>query len=294
MSTKLLSVCIPVYNFDVKELVSALREEINAGNLPAEIILIDDASSPEFLGLNKNLVDIYVALPKNIGRSKIRNLFLEYAQGAYLLFLDCDSKIISTKFLTSYLNFINKNSGVNVIYGGFLEDPRQKSLRSIYSRKREIQTSEVRKKSPYHTFKGINFVIRYDILSKFPFNERISGYGYEDFLFAKQLQKQIIKIKHISNPVLHFDESSNEEFLLKIEASAETLATFLKKNPAAKDLSDTKIVKTLSLLNTTKTKGLFKISFNLFKNQIRNHLLSGTSQMLWIDVYRLGILLHKL
>ena len=39
-----LSVCIPVYNIEVFDLVSALRTEIQQANLDAEIILIDDAS----------------------------------------------------------------------------------------------------------------------------------------------------------------------------------------------------------------------------------------------------------
>lgn len=37
----------------------------------------------------------YIELKKNIGRAKIRNLFIEYTTNPYLLFLDCDTKIIS-------------------------------------------------------------------------------------------------------------------------------------------------------------------------------------------------------
>ena len=38
-----ISVCIPVYNFDVLELVFSLSKEIENQKLNSEIILIDDA-----------------------------------------------------------------------------------------------------------------------------------------------------------------------------------------------------------------------------------------------------------
>jgi glycosyltransferase involved in cell wall biosynthesis len=47
-----ISVCIPVYNFDVRELVFSLSKEIENHKLNAEIILIDDASSKDFITIN--------------------------------------------------------------------------------------------------------------------------------------------------------------------------------------------------------------------------------------------------
>ena len=104
-----LSICIPVFNFDVNDLVNDLQSQINSENLDAEIILIDDASNQEFISINENIqakVSQFIFLDKNIGRSKIRNLFLKYVQSEYLLFLDCDGKIISKTFLKNYIDFI--------------------------------------------------------------------------------------------------------------------------------------------------------------------------------------------
>ena len=50
-----LSICIPVYNFDVNGLVTELSSQIISAHLDAEIILIDDASSVDFIKINKNL-----------------------------------------------------------------------------------------------------------------------------------------------------------------------------------------------------------------------------------------------
>ena len=67
-----LSICIPVYNFDVNGLVTELSSQIISAHLDAEIILIDDASSVDFIKINKNLeatVSQFIFLEKNIGRS---------------------------------------------------------------------------------------------------------------------------------------------------------------------------------------------------------------------------------
>ena len=77
-----ISVCIPVYNFDVRELVNSLSKEITNAELNAEIILIDDASTKDFITINeplKNVVNQFILLENNIGRSSIRNLFLNSA-----------------------------------------------------------------------------------------------------------------------------------------------------------------------------------------------------------------------
>lgn len=68
-----LSICIPVYNFDVNGLVNDLNDQIVSHNLDAEIILIDDASDAEFVQKNKpleNIVNHFIFLDNNIGRSK--------------------------------------------------------------------------------------------------------------------------------------------------------------------------------------------------------------------------------
>ena len=41
---------------------------------------------------------IYRELPQNLGRSKIRNVLGKAAKFDYLLFLDCDSKVVSDNY----------------------------------------------------------------------------------------------------------------------------------------------------------------------------------------------------
>ena len=157
-----ISVCIPVYNFDVRELVNSLSKEITNTELNAEIILIDDASSNDFVTINEPLKDVanqFIFLEKNIGRSSIRNLFLSYASGDFLLFLDCDAKIISEKFLQNYLHFIQKNKETKVVFGGFEVEAVSYTHLDVYKRQiidlgKELKGLPEEKKSEENLIKG--------------------------------------------------------------------------------------------------------------------------------------------
>ena len=88
-----VSVCIPVFNSDVKKLVTALAEQIALNQLSAEIVVLDDASSIEIETQNRAALEglshtRYFSLPKNVGRSAIRNRFMDLATGDFLLFID--------------------------------------------------------------------------------------------------------------------------------------------------------------------------------------------------------------
>src|ERR1035437_10178864 len=97
----MLSICIPVYNYDVTMLVQILYQQAGELQIVFEIICIDDCSKEEYRKVNEQVITYakYVQLHQNIGRAKIRNLFLEYVHFKYLLFLDCDSEIISDDFV---------------------------------------------------------------------------------------------------------------------------------------------------------------------------------------------------
>ena len=116
----MISVCIPIYNFDISQLLDELSKQSNQTVVPIEIILIDDCSSEEFKRINESNCKkhTYVELEQNVGRAKIRNLFPNYTQYENLLFLDCDSKIISKDFLSNYLEVLKKES-VSVICNDF-------------------------------------------------------------------------------------------------------------------------------------------------------------------------------
>lgn len=296
-----LSVCIPIYNFDVRELVFDLKKEIDDQHIDVEIILIDDASKDECKQVNKeiqNLVHQFIFLEKNIGRSRIRNLFLQYAEGEYLLFLDCDGKIVGRDFLKKYTQFIQKNPGSQIMYGGrrVLEAAADSDhyLRWKFSVERENLPVELRKEKPYLSFQTNNFVIRKEVLNKVGFNPEFQKYGYEDLLFAMDLKAANIKIDHIDNPILNNDLESNIVYLEKVEESVESLSNMLKDETLSSKLAEVKLVKLYTVLKNTPFKAVFNLLFNIGERSIKRKLSKGNVNLRYLDIYKLGLLSRKM
>ena len=292
-----LSICIPVFNFDVNELINDLQSQIDCENLDSEIVLIDDASDQEFISINKNLqakVSQFIFLDKNIGRSKIRNLFLKYAQSEYLLFLDCDGKIINENFLKTYFDFIN-NQNPDVIFGGRkvseIEPDSEYGLRWKFATERENLPVSQRLKAPYLDFQTNNFVVKKSVLEKVPFNEGITQYGYEDLVFSKDLQDHQIKIDHIDNPIFNNDVESNISFLSKADQSAKSLAQLMRSDKNFERLSQIRLAKAYLLMKKTGIIFIYKLIYKLSKSRIEKKLLTGKASLKVLDFYKLGQLI---
>lgn len=296
-----LSICIPVFNFDVRELVDALKKEIEKNDIDAEIILIDDASNDQFKAINGGLqsrVKDFILLGKNIGRSKIRNLFLQYAKGDYLLFLDCDGKIINSDFLGIYTETLQKDTKIGVLYGGRtvvrnLVDKKY-ILRWKFAVERENLPVAMRNKKPYLSFQTNNFIIKKETLDKIKFNPEFENYGYEDLLFAMDLKSEHIQIHHIDNPIFNNDLENNEIYLAKVEESVESLAKMLKMDSLRHKISEIKLVKAYNLLQTIHLEFIFLSFFNFLEKRITRNLLSGYPNLKNLDLYKLGLLLRKM
>ena len=109
---------MPVYNFNVVDLINTILYQGRKSEKPFEIICIDDGSNKETLKLNSEISSNksvnYQILKRNIGRAKIRNLFLEISNYENLLFIDCDCSIQNGNFLEKYFEQLNNS----VVYGG--------------------------------------------------------------------------------------------------------------------------------------------------------------------------------
>lgn len=295
----LLSICIPVYNFDVRGLVSDLKKEIGGNGIDAEIILIDDASDESYKKTNQilqNEVENFILLEKNRGRSRIRNLFQKYAAGEYLLFLDCDGKITENNFLKNYTEFIQKAPDAKIIYGGrsvLAQAPGPEYyLRWKFAVERENLPFELRLNKPYLSFQTNNFIIKRDVFEKIHFNPDFQKYGYEDLLFAMDLKSEKIKIDHIDNPILNNDLESNAVYLEKVAESVESLTKMLKDESLKSKLSEVKLVRLFNKLP-------FKPFIDLFLGDktfyaLKAKLLKGNVNLRYLDLYKLGLLIKDM
>lgn len=293
----MLSICIPIYNFDVTELVQELSNQINAIEEEVDIILIDDCSEQQYKMLNEKVVKshTYIELDKNVGRAKIRNLFLNYTKADYLLFLDCDSKVISKNFVQSYLEAINKNKSFSVFCGGRIypnQAPTEKQKLSWkYGVRRESKNYTERQQKPYASFMTNNFVVKRSILETIPFDERLTKYGHEDTLFGYYLKKNKTPILHINNSVLNGDIEENEEYLNKTKLAIENLTIILDSIDDKADFI--KEVTLLSIYHKIKPFGIIKLLDFLapiFNNVFLFRLKLGRISVNLFNIYKLNYL----
>jgi len=291
----MLSVCIPVYNKDVTVLVTTLLKQIGDVDQEVNIVLIDDKSSSSYVQTNQNISKevLCVPLDQNVGRSKIRNKFLEYTDAQYLLFLDCDSKIIKDDFIESYINYLKQHEP-KVLVGASVYNANKPSLqyrlRWKYGRLKESKTYSERVADSNFSFKTNNFIISRACFVENLFNETISGYGHEDTLFGYDLRKKGIQLDHIDNPVLNDTLDTNQEFILKTEEGLSNLLRVLQLTNHDESLVSS--IKLLEYYNRYRSSRVFKLFFTIARKPIRYMLIKGCTSLFWLDVYKLGYLIR--
>jgi glycosyltransferase involved in cell wall biosynthesis len=289
----LLSICIPVYNTDIRPLATELHRQLQSFSSEVELLFIDDASDFTFKEKNRSVGTFcdYQELPQNIGRSKIRNAFLPFVKGKYILFLDGDSVVFRDDFIEKYLVFLKENKP-NLIVGGREEvsgrPARNYLLRWRYSQSRESKSLEERQKDTKSGFKSNNFIVKKTIFEINPFDESLHHYGHEDTLFGYQLRKKGVQCLHIDNPILNSDLVENEAFLHKTKEAISNLVRIAIK------LNDHQFIEEQKLLSWEKRISRNKIflkTFQLFgkitQPLFTSLLRKGYFQLWMFDLYRL-------
>ncbi len=294
----MISVCIPIYNFNVTKLVKELSRQSSLLNVSSEIILIDDCSKSSIKKLNESICssEVYIKLDKNIGRVAIRNRFLNHAKYENLLFLDCDVVVNSKSFLKTYIDIIKTNNA-QVICGGrtYKSTPpkRDRFLRWKYGVSRESKLYEIRSKSPNRSFMANNFVITKSTFQQIKFDERLNQYGHEDTLFGFELKKRNIKTLHIDNTVLNGDLENNNSYISSTESAIYNLIKILRFiNYDNKFIEDVRILKIY--YKYFRLRRLIVVSFIVLKPVIKYFLSKGYVSLYLFEFYKLGILSLKL
>lgn len=294
----MISICIPIHEHDVRELLVQLEEQMERTERQTELVLIDDASSSAYRAVNDPLCSRhrYVTLNSNMGRSKIRNLFLEHAQYEHLLFLDCDSLLPSEDFLERYFRALDEGDA-DLICGGRVyrdEAPeKERLLRWRYGSFREQKALMERREAPYRSFMTNNFLVQGELLRRIPFDERLQGYGHEDTLFGYRAKQVAAEIRFIDAPVLNGHLETNAEFLHKTEEGVYNLLLiehWLGEDPAF--VSD---VGLLAFYQRWKGTGLFLAMrgfFLLGGKLLRKRLISGRAGIFLFDLYKLCLLIN--
>jgi len=297
----MISICIPVYNYDIRELVKGITIQCDALNLVYELICVDDCSTnldlevlnSVFIEESANSKVKYEALPANKGRSAIRNYLVSKSTFNYCWFLDCDGKVGENKNLVK--TFLQHLKEYTVVSGGRIyqkEIPSNRLLRLhwTWASKRELIDVSQRMQQPVQHFLSNNFVAHKDLLLQIPFSEELNGYGYEDTFWASQIVKAGFFIQHINNPVIHDGLEVNTDFLNKIEESIINLIR-LKNICILKKIEfpvKSKLTNLAELLSKPIIREFFAFYFSKNRNKWKSKLLGDNFNLFIFDLYRLA------
>ncbi|HET8810482.1 MAG TPA: glycosyltransferase family 2 protein [Flavobacteriaceae bacterium] len=287
----MLSILIPVYNYDVSKLVRELHKQGVQANFPFEIFIFDDGSNSPINEKNMllNNLDkvVFKSLEKNVGLAQNRNLLAESAQYENLLFIDGDS-LVRENFLQNYADALQNST--TVIYGGRVHPEnypnKKESLRWKYGKYVEDKTPEERKKKPYNSTLFNNTLIKKQVFEKIGFEKSLTKYGHEDNLFVCELKKRQIDIQHIENPVIHDDIDPNEIFLKKTQTGLDNL-----KQLCQNGMMSPNYVKLSRLHSSLKKIGLdrpLSWVFHQFEKPMRKNLTSQNPSLFVFTIFRLS------
>ena len=293
----LLSILIPVFNYNVTHLVTELHRQAEALGELYEICLLDDGSDEKFKVRNRDLIQKtnihYEELPQNIGRAAIRNRLVEMAQYDYLLYMDCDSGVVMPLYLQTYVAALHPQ---RLLYGGRAYLPKPPSnpqylLHWHYGRQREQQDFLERQKNPYHSFMTNNFLIPKSIFASITFDENLRNYGHEDTLFGMELAKKKIAIQHLNNPLLHLGLESTAVFLSKTKMAVHNLAQLQQQGKRV----ETRLSQTYSQIARWKLLLVVAWGLKLLRPFILKHLQQPKLvDLRLLDLYKLDLFIQAM
>ncbi|MHC0440877.1 glycosyltransferase family 2 protein [Flavobacterium sp. 3-210] len=278
----MLSILIPVFNYNVLPLVNELVKQCNSCGIAFEILCQDDASNSAENIQNQKINSFqncsFFTNETNLGRGKNINSLAQKAKYNWLLILDCDTFPKENNFIENYISAIS-NSYEKIIFGGIIyEDKKpekEQLLRWIYGRERE--TSSVL---------SSNLLIKKDVFLQFPFDGSITKYGYEDLLFFAVLKKNNFKVNPTKNPTFHLNLETSEVFLAKTKTALGNLVFLYNSKKISSE--ESKIIKAFEVLKKVK---LIRFATSIFKKnqtKIERNLVSEKPSLLLFDLYKLG------
>lgn len=290
----MISICIPLFNFDSRKLICDLSEQAEKLSVPYEILAVDDASEESFRILHRELslpCFRYVELEKNVGRSKIRNLLIRESRYPYLVFMDCDMQVLSNDYLANYLSVCRPDI---VCCGGHIYEknpPGQKYLLHWkYGTVRESLSAKDRRNKSPHVFYTSNFLVDKSLLEKIWFDEQLDGYGYEDTLIGIKFADENIPILQIDNPLVHLGLENSTLYLSKVKNALKNLNRIERSIRDEKKVSGdfSGIINVKARLQSLGLKRLFVFFYLLFDRFMESNLKGKRPGLFVFDLYRLG------
>jgi glycosyltransferase involved in cell wall biosynthesis len=241
-----ISILIPIFNWDITPLFSRVMAEVEDHSLgeSVEVLVVDDRSTDavsrvandRLLGSNRVPYLRVLNTEKNLGRCAARNLLAHAAAGEYLLFLDCDLLPDNGDFIATYLRYATEQI-FDVICGGIsyrtrVLQGREYDFHYSFGLRKEVLSDELRNRSPWRHLLTSNIMVRKPVYLDNPFDERFSGYGYEDIEWGIRLA-QGHSILHIDNTVSHLGLVTRERAYARMRESVANYLLLRTLHPGA-------------------------------------------------------------
>ena len=306
MALAALSLLLPVYDWPIGELLTALHRQATAeADLLFEIIVFDDAS-PQSTTRAANRAAAaalpyvrYHELPANVGRAAIRNQLAGAARYPWLLLLDADSGLPDGQFLPRYRRAVTAEPPCAAWVGGtaYLAQPPADPalrLRWTYGRAREQRPAAARQRAPYAAFTLNNLLITAAAYARAGGLDESLGrtYGHEDTLFGQALEGADTPLGHLDNPVLHLGLEPAPIFRRKTAEAVTNLAQLGRAGaPAATASGVWRLATRLGRLGLAPAAR--QLLTALEPSLLRN-LDSGAPTLRAFDAWRLLLLLRAL
>jgi glycosyltransferase involved in cell wall biosynthesis len=238
----MLSVLIPIYDWDVTALVTTLHQQLTEAAIPFEIRISDNCDTSEHakknFTLNERTHVHYAINTQHIGRSANRNYLANQSQFDWLLFLDGDTAVTSPNFISNYISCIPKHQVVcgGTIYEAAPPKDDTERLRWEYGSAKESTAAVQRIKAPYKNYSSFNFLINKAIFNQIRFDNNLTQYGHEDTLFGQELKARGIPIHHIENPLLHLGLDTAIIFIEKTKIAVANLKYLIENKLISTDV----------------------------------------------------------
>ncbi|MCF8320629.1 MAG: glycosyltransferase [Flavobacterium sp.] len=289
----MLSVLIPIYNYNAYPLILELHKQCLECSIVFEILCQDDASNSDLNSENEKINYLsncnFTELKVNIAHRQNRNFLANKAQYENLLFIDGDSIIIRSNYISSYISWL---TNFDVVYGGRLHPEKcpsnNQKLRWKYGKFIEDKKVNLRNSAPFQSLLFNNTVIKKAWFDKVKFDSQITKYGHDDTQLSCQLSTLNLKLKHIDNPVEHGDIDSNEAYLKKSKSSLENLVILFEEGKINTHFS--RLISLLLMLNKLHLTYLISLIYKSIEGSLIRNLKGKNPNLLLYNIFRIGYL----
>lgn len=291
----MLSILIPVYNYNVFSLVEELKRQADNLGIIYEILVQDDLSQ-KFINENTQINTlencIYSINAENLGRGRNINLLCSKSKYNYVLIMEADALPENESYLKNYIELLSKKP--EVVFGGVKYPDtipsKEKILRWKYGIQRETKSLNQRLQNHYNFVFTWNLLLKKEILLQFPFPEFIHDYGYEDLIFIENLRLNSVPVIHVENFLIHYNNEYSIDFIKKSERAVRNLYNLIQFHKI--DPKSIRITKAYVLLKKLHLIGFIKTIYKIVKNKVLANLTSGNPNLYLLDFYKLGYYCH--